>query len=97
MTLAVLMAMTNEIFKLDERRMIATLTRATQELDGSEDESVLDFSLVCRIDSGGLRALEEFARVAEEKSVKVVVRGAHIDVYKALKLAKLAPRVRFEN
>ena len=50
-----------------------------------------------RIDSSALRALEEFARIADEKAVKVVLRGVNVDVYKVLKLVKLTRRFSFVN
>jgi len=52
---------------------------------------------VRRIDATALRALEEFARVADEKAVKVVLRGVSVDVYKVLKLVKLTRRFSFLN
>ena len=37
------------------------------------------------------------ARIADEKSVKVVLRGVSVDVYKVLKLVKLAHRFSLVN
>jgi anti-anti-sigma regulatory factor len=47
---------------------------------------------VYRIDSGALRALEAVADAGDGKGSKVVLRGVNIDIYKVLKLVKLAPR-----
>ena len=47
--------------------------------------------------SSGLRAVEDFADVAEEKSVKATVRGVNVDVYKVLKLARLSSRFSVVN
>ncbi len=58
---------------------------------------MLDFSSVRRIDSTALRALEEFARLADEKAVKVVLCGVNVDVYKVLKLVKLTRQFSFVN
>jgi hypothetical protein len=41
--------------------------------------------------------MEEFARIADEKAVKVVLRGVNVDVYKVLKLVKLTQRFSFVN
>ena len=82
---------------IDERCVVPALEEAGKKLDGAEGEVVLDFVSVRRVDSGTLRAMEEFAGVAEQKAVKVVLCGVNIDVYKVLKLMKLAPRFTFES
>ncbi len=91
------MATIVEFQKIDEQNVIASLEQAAQELDGTLQELALDFSAVRRIDSRGLRALEELARKAEEKKVKVVLRGVNVDLYKTFKLIKLASRFSFVN
>jgi anti-anti-sigma regulatory factor len=89
---------TNAVFlNIDETRVVAALCEAGEKLDGTEGEAVLDFSSVRRIDSAGVRAFEELARVADEKNVKVVLRGVSVDVYKVLKLIKLTGRFSFAN
>jgi anti-anti-sigma regulatory factor len=55
----------------------------------------LDFSSVSRIDAAAVRALEELAAVAEEKSARVVLRGVNIGVYRVLKQLKLTARFAF--
>jgi anti-anti-sigma regulatory factor len=50
---------------------------------------------VRRIDPSALRAIEEFAGTADDKGVKVVLCGVNVDVYKVLKLMRLAPRFSF--
>jgi anti-anti-sigma regulatory factor len=64
-------------------------------IDRANCEVVLDFSSVRRVDPSALRALEELARVADEKAVTLELRGVSVNVYKVLKLAKLAPRFLF--
>jgi len=86
------MAMIAVWLKIDEKRVVPALQEAGTKLGGAEGEVVLDFSAVRRIDPGALRAMEEFAGIADAKSVKVVLRGLNIDAYKVLKLVKLAPR-----
>ena len=80
---------------LDEKRVVPALQEAAEKLDGAEGEVVLDFISVRRIDSRGLRAMEEFASIADKKAVKVVLRGVNVDVYKVLKLLKLTQRFSF--
>jgi len=82
---------------VDEERIALALRGAADKLDCAQGEAVLDFSSVRRIDSAALRALEDFARVADDRDVKVVLRGVNVDVYKALKLVKLTQRFSFVN
>jgi len=91
------MAMTAVFLNVDETRVVPALREAGEKLDGTEGEVVLDFSSMHRIDSSALRAMEELARIAEGKNVKVVLRGVNVDVYKVLKLVKLTRRFSFVN
>jgi anti-anti-sigma regulatory factor len=91
------MAMNAVCLNIEETRVVPALREAGQKLDGTEGEVVLDFSSVRRIDSNALPAIEELARIADEKSVKVALRGVNIDVYKVLKLVKLSRRFSFVN
>jgi anti-anti-sigma regulatory factor len=91
------MAMIAVILNIDETRMVSALREAGEKLEDTEGEAVLDFSSVRRIDSSALRAMEELARIADEKSVKVALRGVNVDVYKVLKLVKLTRRFSFVN
>ncbi len=81
--------------KMDEGRVTQTLQEAGEKLDSAESEVILDFSSVRRIDPSVLRAMEEFAGKADEREVKVVLRGINVDVYKVLTLVKLVPRFSF--
>lgn len=82
---------------IDETRVVPALREAGEKLDGTEGEAVLDCSSVHRIDSSALRALEALACIADEKNVKIVLRGVNVDVYKVLKLVKLTRRFSFVN
>jgi anti-anti-sigma regulatory factor len=90
------MAMIAVPLNMDEKRFVLTLHGAGAKLDGADVEAILDFSAVTRIDSSALNALEQFARIAEEKGIKVVLRDVNIDVYKVLKLVTLTQRFSFE-
>ena len=88
----------NAVFlNIEETRVVSALREAGEKLDGTEGEVVLDFSSVRRIDSNALPAMEELARIADEKSVKVALRGVNVDIYKVLKLVKLSRRFSFVN
>ena len=91
------MAKVAVFLNIDEARVVPTLQEAGEQLDGTEGEAILDFSCVHRIDSSGLRALEEIARLGDEKNVKIVLRGVNVGVYKVLKLVKLTRRFSFVN
>ena len=91
------MAMTTVFLELDETHLVPALREAGEKLAGTEGEVVLDLSSVVRIDSNGLRGLEEFAHYADGKNVKIALRGVNVDVYKVLKLIKLTRRFSFVN
>jgi anti-anti-sigma regulatory factor len=83
--------------KIDEARLAETFEKAAKRLDMAGGEMVLDFSSVRRVDANALRAMEGFLALADEKSVKVLLRGVNVDVYKVLKLVKLASRFTCVN
>ncbi len=89
------MSATAIFLNMDEERVVLSLQEATSGLDGVQGEVVLDFSSVRRLDSGALLALEEFVQVADEKALKIVLRGVNVHMYKVLKLVKLTPRFSF--
>jgi anti-anti-sigma regulatory factor len=91
------MAIIAVFLNIDEQRAALALKEAGEKLDSAEGEAFLDFSSVRRIDSNALRAMQELARIADEKAVKVVLRGVNVDVYKVLKLVKLTQRFSFVN
>jgi len=83
------------LVNIEEERVISAMKEAAEKLDQAGGEMVLDFVSVRRIDSSSLQAMEGLASLAAQKSVKVVLRGVNVDVYKVLKLVKLAPRFCF--
>jgi len=88
----------NAVFiTIDENRVIPALREAGEKLDSAEGDVALDFSSVHRVDSSALRAMEELARIADDKNVKVALRGVNVEVYKVLKLVKLTRRFSFVN
>jgi anti-anti-sigma regulatory factor len=81
--------------EFDGESVAHALQEAREKLDSTEGDLCLDFSSVRRIDTAALTALEELAGIADQKGVKVVLRGVNVDIYKVLKLMKLAPRFSF--
>ena len=81
----------------DAQGLAAALALEAAHLDAGEQELVLDFSAVSRIDTGALTALENLLRAAGEKGIRVSLRGVNVAVYKVLKLTKVAQRLSFVN
>jgi len=80
---------------IDGDFVLPVIREATEKLDENVGEIILDFSSVRRLDSSTLRAIEQLASIAENKSAKVVISGVNVEVYKVLKLVKLASRFSF--
>lgn len=83
--------------KVAEDRIAQAIQEALDSLNKADGEVLLDFASVRRLDPKSLRALDEFADIAQHESVKVVLRGVNIDIYKVLKLVKMAKRFSFVN
>jgi anti-anti-sigma regulatory factor len=79
---------------IDGQRLAETMQAAEEKLAAAEGDSevVLDFSSVARIDPNALRALEKLAAIADEKAIKLVLRGVTVSVYKVLRLSRLTSR-----
>lgn len=90
-------AMIAEWLKVDESKLMQSLQEADKKLDRAEDEVMLDFTSVRRVDAKALRELERLADRADAKAVKFGLRGVNINIYKVLKLMKLAPRFWFRT
>ena|SRR5208337_1610801 len=81
--------------KADGETIVQALQEAREKLDSAEGDVLLDFSSVRRINPSGLRVMEKLAGIADDKAVKVVLRGVTVDIYKVLKLVKLTSRFSF--
>lgn len=81
--------------KVERESVVSDLQRAAEQLDTADGELVLDFSSVSRIAPSAIREMEKLASAAHDKAVNVELRGVNIDVYKVLKLVRLAPRFSF--
>jgi anti-anti-sigma regulatory factor len=93
--MVVRMTMNAEWIEIDGERVVQGLQAARETLDTAQSDVVLDFSSVRRIDPNALRAMEKLAGLADGKTVKVVLRGVNVDIYKVLKLVKLTSRFSF--
>ncbi len=83
------------VWPIDGERLVSALQETGTKLDNADGEVVLDFSSVRRLDPAALKAMEDLAGLADEKAVKLALRGVDVDVYKVLKLVELAPRFSF--
>jgi hypothetical protein len=73
------------------------LRHAADRLDSTAGEVYLDFAPVRRIAAAELSELAALVAVAESKAIPVVLGSVNVDVYRVLKLMKLAPRIEFRN
>lgn len=88
--------MTNtEFTSVDEQKLVFQLGSIAKDMQGEPREIALDFSSVSRLSSKDVIAIEAFVRTAEDKKVKVTLRGVNVPIYKSLKLVKLARRFSF--
>ena len=83
--------------KVDKESVPTILREIEKSLERKQGEVVIDFSSVSRLDGSALRSLADFAGKAEKASVKVILRGVNVDVYKVLVLMKLTSRFSFVN
>lgn len=83
--------------KLDDENVPSILQDCSKSLNGTQEEVVIDFSSVHRLNGSALRSLQEFATKAKADSVKVTLRAVNAEVYKVLVLMKLTSRFRFAN
>ena len=81
--------------EIDGEHVADSLQETCNKLNGDAGNVSLDFSSVHRIDPSALKGLEELASLADEKSVKIALRAVNVDVYRVLKLMKLASRFSF--
>jgi anti-anti-sigma regulatory factor len=81
--------------EFDDNSVSHALQEARVKLDNTKDDLCLDFSSVRRIDPSALKTMAELAGLADEKAVKVGLRGVNVDIYKVLKLGKLTSRFSF--
>jgi anti-anti-sigma regulatory factor len=86
-----------EVHKIDAQHVVESLRAARKKLDGVNVEVVLDFASILRIDPPALCELEALATLAEEGSEKICLLHVNVEVYKVLKLAKLAARFNFRT
>lgn len=88
------MTMTTVFLEIQSESITECLIDARDRLTGA-GETILDFSSIARIDSQALRALEELLDLADGKTARIALQGVNVEIYKVLKLVRLAPRLSF--
>lgn len=83
--------------KVDNESVASILREVEKSLKRAQGELIIDFSSVARLDGVALSSLAEFASKADTASVKVILRGVNVDVFKVLVLMKLNSRFSFVN
>ena len=91
------MTTTAEVERVNGESAEQALDDVRAKLAGTEGNVILDFSSVRRVDHRWLRAIEDLANAADEKSVKISLQDVNVGVYKVLKLARLTERFSFVN
>ncbi len=89
------MATIAPMLRVDGARLLEGLEDAREKLDTAAGEMALDFSSVVRLNPSAVTAMQALAGAADEKKVRVVLRGVSIDMYKVLKLVNLTQRFGF--
>ncbi len=83
--------------KVDGGHVARDFHEACERLHTTDEDVVLDLSSVSRLDPEAVRSIERFAARAQEKAIKVALRGVNVEVYKVLKLMNLSPHFTFVN
>jgi anti-anti-sigma regulatory factor len=84
-------------FTIDGEHIAESVNQAREKLTAQDQEAVVDFSGVLRMDTSGLHATESLCDAADAKSVRLTLRGVNVGVYKVLKLARLTARFTIAN
>lgn len=87
---------TSSVYLRVNGNALPALTAIVDCLKSSEGELTLDFASARRIEAKTLSALETLAARASEKQVDVVLTGVSVDLYRVLKLDKLASRFSYQ-
>jgi anti-anti-sigma regulatory factor len=85
------------ILKVEPQSLDDALYEACAHMQNTGHDTVLDFSYVQRLDPKNLEMMQKLASIAEDKELNVGLRGVNVDIYKVLKLARLAERFCFLN
>jgi anti-anti-sigma regulatory factor len=95
MGMVMTMATVSVLLKVNRQPVAVALQEAREKLESGSAKVILDFSGVERIEPSALNALQEVADLGDAKGVKLALRNVNVDIYKALKLLRLAARFSY--
>lgn len=88
---------TSENIVVNGERVAETLKELCGCLSPNGSDMLLDFFLVQSIDPAAIEGLEQLAEAAKLASVKVILRGVNVEIYKVMKLSDLTDKFLFIN
>ena len=87
--------LTNAVRCKVEGDPVPAIDEVSERLNDSGDQILVDLSSVGRIHPSAVAALDRLARAAEDRGIRIVLEGVSVEVYRVLKLVKLAARFSF--
>lgn len=84
-----------ESIVVNGERVAETLKAVCGGLPSNSSDVLLDFFLVQSLDPMAIKELEDLAEAAKLASVKVILRGVNVEIYKVLKLSDLTDKFLF--
>ncbi len=85
------------VIRIEGNLLPEAVESARIKLDEGESQVVIDFSLVQRLDTRLLASMSDLASIAKAKDNSITLRAVNVEVYKALKLARLTSSFSFSD
>ncbi len=85
------------VIRIEGNLLHEAVESARIKLDEGESQVVMDFSLVHRLDSSLLASISDLAAIAKAKDNSITLHAVNVEVYKALKLARLTSSFSFSD
>lgn len=85
------------VIRIEGNLLPDAVESARIKLDEGESQVVMDFSLVRRLDSRLLASISDLAVIAKAKDNSIILHAVNVEVYKALKLARLTSPFLFSD
>lgn len=85
------------VIRIEGNLLQDAVESARIKLDEGESQVVMDFSLVRRLDSRLLASISDLAVIAKAKDNSIILHAVNVEVYKALKLARLTSPFSFSD
>ncbi len=85
------------VIRIEENLLPEAVESARIKLDQADSQVVMDFSLVQRLDTRLLASMSDLASIAKAKDNSITLHAVNVEVYKALKLARLTSSFSFSD